>query len=142
MEVIKATKDCHYTGHCHCGAVQFAFTGPVRPIVICHCDDCLRISGYSWAATAVPRSQFQFITGEDAVSWYRSSETAARGFCQTCHAHLFFHLDGRDAISVAPGMMDNWDGIYCSGHIYRDNMPTCCAALDELSDLDNWSPTD
>src|SRR5262245_23873659 len=30
----------HKTGSCLCGAVRFDITGPLRPVIACHCTQC------------------------------------------------------------------------------------------------------
>ncbi|MCG6858134.1 MAG: GFA family protein, partial [Salaquimonas sp.] len=46
-------------GSCLCGAISFAVTGPMRPVVACHCNQCRKQSGHFFAATDAP---------DDAVS--------------------------------------------------------------------------
>ena len=49
-----------FHGRCHCGAITFLVTGPLRQILASHCDDCRRLAGASWAATAAPRDSYRF----------------------------------------------------------------------------------
>lgn len=128
-----------YKGGCHCGAISFEAIGPMREIIVCHCTDCLKLAGYSWAATTVSESRFSFVTGADTVDWYQSSDFAERGFCKSCHAQLFYRQNDKDTISISPGMLDNFDGLYTSGQIYRSSLPDACSMPDDIKNLDdNW----
>ena len=33
------------TGSCLCGAVAFEITGPLRPVIACHCHQCRKQTG-------------------------------------------------------------------------------------------------
>jgi hypothetical protein len=98
-------------GSCHCGAVTFTATEPLRPVFTCHCTQCRKTSGHFWAATAVPLAQFQ-LTRSDGLRWYRSSPTAQRGFCGQCGASLFWQPEGEDRISIAAGALDGKTGLH------------------------------
>lgn len=137
MAILKDTIGKSYTGGCHCGAVKIAMEGPLYPFVICHCEDCLRTSGFTWAAAKLRDEQLTFTKGADQVDWYQSSESAKRGSCKICHANMFFKLNGSELISIAPGMFDNLDGMITKGHIYRSALPDICQRLDDHPDIDD-----
>ena len=50
-----------FTGGCHCSAVRFWVTGPVGKILICHCHDCMRTAGLSWAGIDAALNRFDFL---------------------------------------------------------------------------------
>lgn len=137
MDIIKETIGKSYTGSCHCGTVKLAMQGPLYPFVICHCTDCLRIAGFTWAAAKMTHEQLEITQGADNVDWYASSNFAKRGFCKTCHAQMFFSNDDSPLISVSVGMFDNTDEMQTAGHIYRNSMAACCYKADSLPDIDD-----
>ncbi|PCJ73855.1 MAG: aldehyde-activating protein [Rhodobacteraceae bacterium] len=101
-------------GGCLCGAVTYMIDGPLRPVVSCHCAQCRKTSGHYVAATSAARDQ---ITIVGQVQWYKSSETARRGFCPTCGSNLFW--DGAGAnMSIHAGTLDGATGLQTRGHIY------------------------
>ncbi|MDJ1014970.1 MAG: GFA family protein [Paracoccaceae bacterium] len=102
------------TGGCLCGQVTFKVTGPLRPVIACHCVQCRKTSGHHVAATSVRRDQIE-ITGE--VTWYRSSETARRGFCAACGSNLFWDGAGEN-LSIMAGTLDAPTGLAVKGHIF------------------------
>jgi len=102
------------TGGCLCGAVRYRVTGPLRPVIACHCDQCRRTSGHHVAATAAPR---EAVAIAGAVRWYRSSETASRGFCPVCGSNLFWQGPGA-GLSIFAGTLDGDPGVRLAGHIF------------------------
>ena len=74
-----------YKGSCLCGAVQFEVTGPIRNIVYCHCSQCRKAQGSAFATNGIVNSSdFVFVSGEDDLSAYASSEDQSKYFCKTC----------------------------------------------------------
>ena len=102
------------TGSCLCGAVAYRVTGPLRPVIACHCAQCRKTSGHHVAATSARRESVE-ITGE--VRWYRSSDTAQRGFCPVCGSNLFWDGPGAN-LSIFAGTLDTPTGLKMAGHIY------------------------
>lgn len=102
------------TGGCLCGRVTYEVTGPMRPVIACHCVQCRKTSGHHVAATSAARADVD-IVGE--VRWYRSSETAMRGFCPTCGSNLFWDGPGEN-LSIFAGTLDGATGLQIAGHIF------------------------
>jgi hypothetical protein len=105
------------TGACLCGAVRYRVTGPLRPVVACHCTQCRRTTGHFMAATAARRSDFELISQAE-LKWYLSSPEARRGFCGRCGSTLFWEAAGRDSISIAAGTLDGATGLATACHIF------------------------
>ncbi|PWE29322.1 aldehyde-activating protein [Maritimibacter sp. 55A14] len=105
------------TGGCLCGAVRFAIEGPAPPPLACHCSQCRKQSGHVWAATDCPREALT-VDGAEALNWYRSSESAERGFCRVCGSFLFWRGDGATRVDVAMGALDAPTGLTLAGHIW------------------------
>jgi hypothetical protein len=104
-------------GACLCGAVRFEVAGPLPPPDACHCSQCRRQSGHYWASTDVPRDRLA-IAGEDAVTWFRSSEKVRRGFCSRCGSTLFWDPIGHGKIAVAMGAFETPTGTTLEKHIF------------------------
>lgn len=105
------------TGACLCGVVRFKTKGPLREVVFCHCSQCRRQTGLYYAATNVTLDRIE-VSGEQAVSWYRASPEAERGFCRTCGSALFWRRNGADYVSVMAGAFDQPSGLVGAYHIY------------------------
>lgn len=104
-------------GSCLCGAVTYELRGDLRPSVACHCTQCRKTGGHYWSATQVPNENFH-VTKDDGLKWFRSSDTARRGFCTGCGASMFWQLDGEDATSVATGTLDGPTELQTEQHIF------------------------
>jgi len=77
------------TGGCLCGAVRYSVAGALRPVVVCHCTQCRRMTGHVMAATAARRGDFRLVS-ERELKWYAASNEARRGFCGRCGSTLFW----------------------------------------------------
>ena len=118
-------------GHCLCGAVSFKIIGKLRPVVNCHCGQCLHTHGHYAAYTAVEKNKIKFVN-DAGLKWFRSSNEARRGFCQECGASLFWERLGASTISVAAGMLDLAQGVKTTGHIYCSDKPAYYEIVDDL----------
>lgn len=109
-----------HTGSCLCGAVRYSVVGEMRPIVACHCSQCRKTSGHFAAATAV-RKEGLTIEDEGSLAWFKSSDFARRGFCQTCGSNLFWQRDGVEYISIWAGTFDGPTGLRTAAHLFVDD---------------------
>lgn len=105
------------TGSCLCGGVAYAVTGPLREVIACHCGQCRKTSGHHVAATAAPVGALTF-ERDETLAWYRSSETAERGFCNRCGGNLFWRPIGGDHVSIMAGTLDDTSGLPLRRHIF------------------------
>ena len=103
-------------GHCLCGDVSFEVTGEPQGVSVCHCGQCRRQSGHTWASAYVPRREIA-IHG-DTLRWYRASPDAERGFCTRCGSFLFWRMDSEDTISFSLGSLEMPTGLSLEKHIF------------------------
>ncbi len=104
-------------GECLCGDVRFTLDGALRPAIGCHCGQCRKHSGHYWAATSVAEDGLHFET-DAGLSWYRASDTAKRGFCQTCGSTLFWKPDNAARYVVSMGTLEMPTGLSLSTHVF------------------------
>jgi hypothetical protein len=105
-------------GSCLCGGVTYVLNGPLRSMIVCHCIQCRKMSGHFTAATQSLASDVE-ITSE-SLKWYRSSDTAERGFCDTCGSTMFWRRFGSSRISIYAGTLDGETGLRESGQIHAE----------------------
>jgi hypothetical protein len=105
------------TGACLCRAVRFEITGPLRDVVLCHCEMCRRTHGHVAAYSACDRADLRMVEAR-GLKWYASSAIARRGFCTECGASLFWERLNADYISVAAGVIDSPTGLATTVQIY------------------------
>ncbi len=108
-------------GGCLCSGVRFAVEGRLRPVVFCHCEQCRRTSGHFVAASACELDAFN-LTAEDTLSWYRSSDEAQRGFCNTCGASLFWRPSNGRYVSIMAGVFDDPNILTGGEHIFCEGI--------------------
>lgn len=106
-----------HRGSCLCGAVRFEVTGPLPAPDACHCTQCRKHSGHYFVSTDVPRARVT-ISGEERVTWYRSSEKVRRGFCAVCGSSLFWDPVHHDWIGLAMGAFEKPTGTAIAIHVH------------------------
>lgn len=128
-------------GSCLCGAVSFRTSGTLRAVVGCHCSQCRKQTGFYFAATDVDLDRLD-VEGEANIRWYRSSDTARRGFCGTCGSALFWQGDGRGTISILAGAFDASSGLAFGYHIFCADKGDFYSLSDDLPKFPGGAPAD
>lgn len=105
------------TGGCLCGAVRYEVKGPLRDVVNCHCNMCLRLHG-NFGPHSKARKVNITITLGDGLTWYKTSDVARRGFCHKCGSSLFWEPFELDATGIVAGSLDGVTGLRTMGHIF------------------------
>jgi len=78
-----------YSGSCFCGALRYEFDGEARIVVNCHCSACRKATGSSVATwLLVPLERFRWLSGQEQLRQFASSEHAQRLFCANCGATM------------------------------------------------------
>jgi hypothetical protein len=113
MTPSEATHD----GGCLCGGVRYRIHGALRGVIACHCSQCRRTSGHFAAMTSAPAANIE-LTASEGLRWYKSSDTAERGFCGVCGGNLFWKQAGNDATSITAGTLDAPTHISIEQHIF------------------------
>lgn len=128
----------HRTGGCLCGQVRFTVTGPVRPIVACHCEQCRRTTGHHFAATHTLREHLH-LECDEGLRWYASSPGVRRGFCGTCGSSLFFDREAADGVSIAAGSLDRPTRLRMVQHIFTASAGDYYEIADGLPQAAEWA---
>jgi hypothetical protein len=87
--------------------------------------------------TSAPSANIE-LTASERLLWYRSSDTAERGFCGGCGSNLFWKLAGRDAISITAGTLDSPTGLSIEQHIFVADKSDYYTINDELPKQEQW----
>ena len=111
----------HYAeGHCLCGQIRLKVNAPLRDILVCHCSQCQRWHGQAAYYTRAARTDID-LEGESHLRWFRSSESASRGFCGECGSNLFWAPSGEGFWSIAAGILYPGRNLSVSAHIFCDD---------------------
>jgi hypothetical protein len=108
--------------------------GPLRDILLCHCEECRRWSGYLGAFTST-RVEHLALEDEQALRWIESpasDRSARRGFCAECGSSLFWQPAGSDRMNIAAGTLDRPTGLRIAGHWYTRHAGDFDEIHDEL----------
>jgi hypothetical protein len=106
--------------------------GPLRDILLCHCEECRRWGGYLGAFTSTRIEDFVLVE-KRGLRWIdspRSDRKARRGFCGECGSSLFWQPAGSERINIASGTLDRPTGLRLAGHWYTHH----AGDYDELRD--------
>jgi len=77
----------HYTGSCHCGAIQFEIDTVIDRVTECNCSACTK---KGILHHRVAPENFRLVRGEAALGTYRFGSGLARHhFCTVCGIHTF-----------------------------------------------------
>lgn len=118
-------------GGCLCGAVRFEVTGPLRPVVYCHCGQCKKTSGNFVAATDCAMEDL-VLKAANRLRWYASSDVAERGFCSDCGSNLFWRPKDGSHMSIFAGTIDGPTGLRAKAHIFIESASDFLTIADGL----------
>jgi hypothetical protein len=108
------------TGRCLCGAVTYEVRGPMRDILVCHCEECRRWTGYVGAFTSTATEHLT-VAESGALRWIDSPDSdrdARRGFCANCGSSLFWEPAQGQRTNIAAGSLDRPTRLRIAGHWY------------------------
>jgi hypothetical protein len=129
-----------YTGGCLCGGVRYTVRGALRDVIACHCSMCRITSGH-FAAMTSARSADLHLDADDTLSWYRSSETAERGFCNRCGSNLFWRptAAGNEVTSITAGTLKTPTGLKIAEHIFVAEQSDYYRISDDAPQKQYWT---
>lgn len=97
----------HEEGGCLCGAIRYRVRGAAVSTTLCHCRNCrLACGGPTLAWAIFHRDDVEFVRG--AVTEFRSSPPALRGFCAVCGTALTYRTEKRpDHLDITTATFDH-----------------------------------
>ena len=114
---MSAAQTASHTGSCLCGGVAYQVNGSLSPVDYCHCTQCRKTSGHFVAAASCAPERLT-LTADASLSWYASSASADRGFCNVCGSSVFWRPKHGKHISIMAGTLDAPTGLKSVEHIY------------------------
>jgi len=130
------------TGGCECGRVKYQVDGEINDFSHCHCSQCRRLHGAAFASFGgVLRSEFSYVSGQQDLASYASSESHARVFCKNCGSNILVELESEpDALYVAMGSMEGNPACPPGYHIYVGSKAPWHEITDELPRYETEPP--
>jgi hypothetical protein len=99
------------TGGCPCGAIRYEVTTLPLSLYACHCTDCQRQSGSSFALNMPVSTAALRITRGVTKGWRHTSPSGAAvvsHFCAECGGRVYGERDGRpESINLRAGTLDD-----------------------------------
>lgn len=123
-----------HKGSCLCGAVEYKITGPLGPIMFCHCSRCRKASGSAFnSVSPIPAASFRIIKGEESLRSYRADTGVVRVFCGTCGSPIIGKRDDLpDTVRLRIGTLDTPAGAKGAAHIFVGSKAPWDEILDDL----------
>lgn len=124
----------HLTGGCLCGQVRYAIAREPVAMYHCHCGDCRKASGASFATNIMVRAADLAITaGAERLARFESSPAKYRHFCGHCGSPIFSQAAAtQQFVSVRCGTLDGDPGLRPAAHAFVDSKAAWTDVLDGL----------
>lgn len=87
--------------------------------------------------TSAPSARIE-LTASETLLWYKSSESAERGFCGRCGGNLFWRQFGRGETSITAGTLDTPTKVALEEHIFVADQSDYYAINDDLPKKRHW----
>lgn len=129
------------TGSCLCGAVRYEVAGPFDMMAHCHCSMCRKHHGAMFATFAsAPLAGFRWVSGEDQVVTYRSSEDGRRMFCRHCGSVTPTIMKEMGLVIVPAGNLEGDPGIRPQMHMFAASRAPWFPITDALPQHKGYPP--
>ncbi len=127
-------------GRCLCGGIQFEIVGPLIGASNCHCSKCQKQQGAAFRSRArVEKSDFNWIQGEQLVSFYQSSP----GFSRVCGSPIVnkysntgtlaaHNADSTSRYGIALATLDDDPGVRPAAHVFVSSKAPWFTITDDL----------
>lgn len=131
-----------YQGGCLCGTVKFEISGGIQDIVYCHCSRCRKAQGSAFATNGVVQaSDFNFITGQENLTGYKSSADQTKYFCRTCGSPIISKSESQpDQVRIRLGTVESDITERPTAHIFSTSKANWDVICDELPQYTEYEP--
>jgi hypothetical protein len=129
-----------FKGGCLCGAVTYEVSSDPVNMWNCHCDDCRKVTGASFATNVFVKLENVTIT-KGKTSTYESAADSGnimtKEFCSNCGSQLFNSSSARPAIRVVrAGSIDDASFVKPWANCYSSKALSCTHLADELDNFE------
>lgn len=126
-------------GSCLCGDIAWSVDGDFTMLVNCHCSICRKVHGSAYGAfVASSTEEFQWISGQDLIQSYQSSQDGARPFCPRCGSGVAVVMD---KLAFMPaGNLDGEINRSLDSHIFVAHKACWYDVADDAPQFGEFSP--
>jgi hypothetical protein len=130
-------------GSCLCHAVTFEFDGAIESLQACHCSRCRKFYGGAFGPIAiVRRGNFSYLSGEDFIASYPSSERVNRYFCRVCSSPLPLVEDWDPLVGIPLGLLDDDPQQKIGSHIFVGSKAPWYELSSDVPTHEEWPPNE
>lgn len=128
------------TGRCECGRVTYAVDGEITDFSHCHCSQCRRLHGAAFASFGgVARDKFRYLSGEEVLGIYASSDTSDRVSCSVCSSQILVDYKPEpDVLYITMGTVDGSPTCPTPYHQFVGSKASWYEICDDLARHDTW----
>lgn len=127
------------SARCLCGDVRWQLDGPLDMLSSCHCTMCRKSHGAGFATyVAGPAAGFRWLSGEDKVVRFQSSEHGNRGFCGRCGSVVASSFG--DIAFMPAGNVEGDIGRTLDSHIFVTRKADWYEVSDDAPHFDSYPP--
>lgn len=128
------------TGKCLCEKVSYQIDGDLGPIYNCHCSKCRRWHGAAFRTRAsINTKQFKWLSGENYLGKYKSSDNVTKYFCSNCGSPLISTYENRPTVLGIPlGGLEQAPTNIPEAHIFVASKSPWFTITDDLPQYDSW----
>jgi hypothetical protein len=108
-------------GTCLCGDVEYSLSEDPLTLYVCHCTDCQRQSGSSFALSMIVRSEaLKIVSGRPEQYSVEMADGRLKQahFCSRCSTRLWGPSSVADLAVLEPGTLDDTSWLRPIGHIW------------------------
>ncbi len=128
-------------GACLCGAVTYQVTGPFNMMVHCHCSMCRKHHGSAFATfVGAPLMGFKWLSGQDQLVTYASSEKGRRAFCRQCGSVAPSLIPDMDLAMLPAGNLEGDPEVRPQSHIFVGSKAPWYTITDDLPQHEEYPP--
>ncbi len=128
-------------GTCLCGTLRYEVDGPFSAMTHCHCSMCRKQHGSLFATYAMaPLAGFRWLSGEDRVASFKSSEHGSRNFCPVCGSPAPGVVEKLGIVFVPAGNLEGDPGIRPQHHIFTGSKAPWYRITDSLPQHEAYPP--
>ena len=128
-----------FKGGCLCGAITYEVSSDPLNMWNCHCDDCRKMTGASFATNVFVKLEDLTITKGTPTTYQHSAESGnikTFEFCSMCGSQVLGHISARPEIrAVRVGSIDDASFVRPWANCYSSKALPCTHLAD---DLDNF----
>ena len=119
------SKDEILKGSCLCGAVSYCVLQEPSQFYFCHCEQCQKVSGSSFAANLIaPVDSIRWLTGEDLLTHFdHPSRAFSKTFCRLCGSGVPHVNKSKTSLVIPAGSLDQAPSIEPMANLFIEESP-------------------